>query len=131
MSLNTVTISRNLGDDPDFRQTSSGTAVCKLSVCVNQRVKRDNEWTNKPNWVNVTVWGKRGETCANNLRKGQQVYIVGHLNQNKWQDDKGNNYSRLEVIADQVEWQSNKQNSGKKLANTVVDASVYDSDIPF
>lgn len=128
MSLNKVTISGNLGDMPELRHTNSGTPVCSLSVCVNQHVKSGGEWKDKPNWVKVTFWGKRAETIANNLKKGQHVAIIGRLDQNKWQDAQGNKYSRLEVIGEDIEWQSSKSD---KSSQSVVDESVYDSDIPF
>ena len=128
MSLNKVTISGNLGDMPELRHTNSGTPVCSLSVCVNQRVKSGGEWKDKPNWVKVTFWGKRAEAIANNLKKGQHVAIIGRLDQNKWQDAQGNKYSRLEVIGEDIEWHSSKAD---KSSQPVVDESVYDSDVPF
>lgn len=59
--INTVAISGNLGRDPELRATQTGTQVLRFSVCVNERRKVGDEWQDVPNWVDVTVFGKRAE----------------------------------------------------------------------
>ncbi len=61
-NINRVVISGNLTKDPELRQLPSGNSVCKLRMAVNTRVKdRDSgQWTDKPNYFDVTVWGAPG-----------------------------------------------------------------------
>ena len=128
--MNQVAISGNLGGDPDLRHTAQGTPVCKFSVCVNHRQKVGDEWQDKPNWVSVTFWGKRAEAISKHLKRGTKVFVSGRLNQNTWKDDQGNNHSKLEVIGNEIEWESKADRASKQDA-PVIDASVYDPDVPF
>ena len=76
-----------------------------------------------PNWVDVTVFGKRGEALKRYLSKGTNVCVQGRLRQSKWEKD-GQKHSRLEVIADNVTF------SGGAKRDDVPD-EVYDDDCPF
>ena len=75
-----VVITGNLTRDPELRTTEGGTKVCNLRVAVNGRRKNGNdEWVDKPNYFNVTVWGAQGESCAEYLAKGRPVAVEGRL----------------------------------------------------
>ena len=72
-NINRVVLVGNLTRDPELRHTPSGTAVCSLRIAVNTRRKdgATGEWTEKPNYFDVTVWGNQGENCAQYLAKGR------------------------------------------------------------
>ena len=99
MSINRVTISGNLGRDPELRATASGTQVCSLAVCVNTRQKVNGEWSDKANWVDVIFFGNRAESIAKYLAKGSHVTIAGRLSQNTWETKEGQKRSSLRSSA--------------------------------
>ena len=72
-NINRVVLVGNLTRDPELRHTPSGTAVCSLRLAVNTRRKdgATGEWTEKPNYFDITVWGNQGENCAQYLAKGR------------------------------------------------------------
>ena len=74
-NINRVVLVGNLTRDPELRHTPSGTAVCSLRLAVNTRRKdgATGEWTEKPNYFDITVWGNQGENCAQYLAKGRPV----------------------------------------------------------
>src|SRR2546427_11913584 len=80
-NINRVVLLGNLTKDPELRHTPSGTAVCSLRLAVNTRRKdgATGEWTEKPNYFDITVWGNQGENCAQYLAKGRPVAIDGRL----------------------------------------------------
>lgn len=127
MSINRVTISGNLGRDPELRATALGTQVCSLAVCVNTRQKVNGEWSDKANWVDVVFFGNRAERIAKYLAKGSHVTVAGRLSQNVWEKD-GQNRSKLEVIGEDIDFQG-----GKRAEQSAQEpsADVYDDDIPF
>ena len=135
MSINSATISGNLGRDAELRRTRSGTAILSFSVAVNERRKDANgEWGDYTNWVGVTMFGKRAEAIANYLVKGCKVSVQGKLHYSEWERD-GQKRSKLEVVADEVEFMS-RQDGGRgaqQVHAEVIDApaGVYDDDIPF
>mgnify|MGYP002765664963 CR=1 FL=1 len=102
--INKASISGNLTRDPELRTTQSGTSVLSMGVAVNERVKRGDQWEDRPSYVDATVWGARAEALAKFLRKGLHVAVSGRLRQDRWQDAKtGENRSRLGIVADEVD----------------------------
>src|SRR5258705_9829029 len=80
-NITRVVLVGNLRRDPELRHTPSGTAVCSLRLAVNTRRKdgATGEWTEKPNYFDVTVWGNQGENAATYLAKGRPCAIDGRL----------------------------------------------------
>ena len=105
-NINRVVLVGNLTRDPELRHTPSGTAVCKLRIAVNTRMKdgATGQWTDKPNYFDVTVWGNQGESCAQYLSKGRPVAIDGRLDWREWDAQDGTKRQAVEIIADSVQF---------------------------
>ena len=106
MSINKVFISGNLTRDPEMRTTQGGTVVMGLGVAVNDRRKNPStgQWEDVPNYVDCTLFGNRASAVSQYLTKGTKVTIEGRLRWHQWQDQNGNNRSRLDVIVDEIEF---------------------------
>ena len=105
-NINRVVLTGNLTRDPELRSTPSGTSVCGLRVACNTRRKdASGQWTDKPNFFDVTVWGAQGENCAQYLSKGRPVAIDGRLEWREWEakDGSGKRQS-VDIIADSVQF---------------------------
>jgi single-strand DNA-binding protein len=103
-NLNRVILIGNLTRDPELRHTPSGMAVCSLRLAVNTPRKTNGEWTDKPNYFDITVWGAQGENCAKYLGKGRKVGVDGRLEWREWEAQDGSKRQAVEVIADTVEF---------------------------
>ena len=105
-NINRVVLLGNLTKDPELRHTPSGTAVCSLRLAVNTRRKdgATGEWTDKPNYFDITVWGNQGENCAQYLAKGRPVAIDGRLEWREWEAQDGTKRQAVEIIADSVQF---------------------------
>ena len=105
-NINRVVITGNLTRDPELRNLPSGTSVCSLRVASNTRRKDQStgEWTDKPNYFSVTVWGAQGENCARFLSKGRPVAIDGRLEWREWQGQDGAKRESIEIVADSVQF---------------------------
>jgi single-strand DNA-binding protein len=103
-TINSVSISGNLTRDPELRTTGSGTPVCGLRIAVNERRKNTvtNEWDDRANYFDVTVWKGLGEWLAGHLRKGDQIAVHGRLQWREWQDKDGNNRQSVDIVADSI-----------------------------
>jgi single-strand DNA-binding protein len=65
------------------------------------------EWKDAdPTFVPVVVWGEQAERCGERLKKGVPVHVEGRLQTNKWEGQDGQKKSRLEVIAQRVQFLS-------------------------
>jgi len=105
-NINRVVLVGNLTKDPELRHTPSGTAVCSLRLAVNTRRKDSatSEWTEKPNYFDITVWGNQGESCAQYLAKGRPVAVDGRLEWREWDAQDGTKRQAVEIIADSVQF---------------------------
>src|ERR687896_2334914 len=100
-NINRVVLTGNLTRDPELRSLPSGMSVCSLRIASNTR-RKDNstgEWVDKPNYFDVTIWGRQGENAAQYLSKGRPVAIDGRLEWREWQGQQGHNPPGGEVVA--------------------------------
>ena len=113
-NINRVVISGNLTKDPELRQLPSGNSVCKLRMAVNTRVKdRDSgQWTDKPNYFDVTVWGGQGENVAKYLSRGSGLIVDGRLEWREWESQDGSKRQAVEVVADTVQFLGSRDGGG-------------------
>ena len=129
-SFNKVLLMGNLTRDPELRYTSGGTAVTSFGLAVNRKFKQGEEWKEEVCFVDITVWAKQGENCAEYLNKGSQAFIEGRLNYQTWEDKQsGQQRSKLEVVANNVQFltkQGDKKDMGSG-PSSVPD----DDDVPF
>lgn len=100
----------NLGNDPDMRYSASGAPLLRFNVASNGRVRgQDGEWRDETTWVRVTVTGNRAESLSQYLRKGTRVYVEGRLEARPWTDQQGQIRAGLEVLANEVQFMSARQ----------------------
>lgn len=149
MNINSVILTGNLTRDPELRNTSSGTSVLRFSVAVNDRVKNSHtgEWEDRPNYIDMTMFGTRADSLSRLLHKGSKVAVQGKLHWSSWEKD-GQKRSKLEVWPDMVELLTPKnqgsyahQSAQKDSVTQSVenefgvemqpDYGIYDEDIPF
>jgi len=126
--LNKVMLLGNLGADPELRITSGGQPVLNLRLaCSESYLDKDKNRHERTEWVNVTVWGKRGEALANLLTKGARVFVEGGLRTSSYEKDGDKRY-KTEVVASNVILTGGPRREGREAAPVT---SVDDSDLPF
>jgi len=105
-NINRVVLVGNLTRDPEMKHLPSGTALCSLRIAVNTRRKDETgQWTDKPNYFDVSVWGNQGESCAQYLAKGRPVAIDGRLEWREWEATDGSGKRQaVEIVADNVQF---------------------------
>jgi single-strand DNA-binding protein len=104
-NVNKVLLLGRLTRDPELRYTPNGTAVCDLGIAVNRKWKGpDGSWKEDTCFIDVTVWQKQAEFCAEYLKKGREVFIEGRLTLDQWQSPEGQKRSKLKVIAQSVQF---------------------------
>ena len=101
--LNKVLLIGNLGADPEFRSTPSGTPVATFNVATtDQWTNKEGEQEQRTEWHRVVTWGKLAEISREYLKKGKQVYIEGRLQTRSWEDKEGQKKYVTEVVANQM-----------------------------
>lgn len=134
VSINRVNISGNLTRDPEMRHTASGMQVLSFGMAVNDRAKDANgEWVDRPNFIDCTMFGARAEAVSRYISKGSKVAVEGKLRWSQWERD-GQKRSKIEVIVDEIEFMSRREDVAQVSAQQPASApvlDVYDEDIPF
>ncbi len=103
----------NLGNDPELRYTPTGQALLQMNVASNYRVRSQaGEWTDKVEWVRVTVFGNRAESLSNLLKKGMRIFADGRLEARPWTSREGELRAGLEMVANDVDFMSPRQEDG-------------------
>jgi single-strand DNA-binding protein len=73
--MKSITIAGNVGKDAELRRTGGGDPVLNFSVAVEDRSSKEKATF----WFDVSVWGKRGETLEQYIKKGSRVAVSGDL----------------------------------------------------
>ena len=107
----------NLTRDPELRFTAGGSALTKFGLAVNRKYKQGEEWKEDVCFVDITVWGKQAETCAEYLSKGKSVFIDGRLNFSSWESKEGQKRNKLDVVANSVQFLGNTGSGGASQEN--------------
>lgn len=155
--INKVILVGNLGNDPEVRYTTSGSAVTTISLATAEswKDKNTNETQERTEWHRVVFFNRLAEIAGEYLKKGRQVYIEGKLQTRKWQDKEGQDRYTTEIVANEMQMLGSMSagggngmpDSGQGYANsnapaapkakntnqtqTTPDFDDFDDDIPF
>lgn len=146
--MNTVVLIGRLTRDPELRYIPSGTAVCTFTLAIDKQLSKDKrqemEAKNQPtaDFINIVVWGRMGENCANYLSKGRLVAVQGRLQSGRYEKDGITRYT-TDVVAETVEFlewgdkeKKTPQNKNDDFGSVDIDINEFqamdeDEDIPF
>jgi single-strand DNA-binding protein len=124
-----TTVAGNVGKDAELRD-AGGASVLGFSVA-GTAGWGDREQTL---WFNCSIWGKRGESLAQYIKKGTRVTVSGELSQREYE---GKQY--LELRVEHIKLQDTKANeqqapaapAAQRAPSAPPAADSYDVDIPF
>lgn len=99
-SLNKVTLSGNVGQDPVIRTTQKGDQVVTFSMATSKGYKDKNtdEWKNITTWHNIVVYNPHLiKNMDGILKKGHHIYIEGEIGTSEYTKD-GMKISKTEIV---------------------------------
>jgi len=110
--LNLNIFSGHLGQAPEIRYTTNGTAVANVSLAVGGRKKNGDQWEDKTTWVRLVVLGKRAETMAEHLDKGAFIRVTCEYQNRKWQAEDGSDRYAHEFLVQDFQFLDKKGGGG-------------------
>jgi single-strand DNA-binding protein len=114
-SLNSILVEGNLVRDPDSKVLPSGNQVCDFTLASNRYYKNIDAGLEKEvSYFDVEAWSRLGASCAQYLKKGRGVRVVGRLKQDRWVDPEGKQKARVKIVAEHVEFKAQKQGDKKE-----------------
>jgi single-strand DNA-binding protein len=111
-NLNKVMLIGRLTRDPEIKTFSNGGKVANIGFAVNNRKKNKDsgEWEDVPVWVDLKVFNrdtgrKLADLVESSLKKGQQIYVEGHLVLEEWTGkEDGKKASKMVVYVDDFQF---------------------------
>lgn len=98
-----ISVKGNVGQDPEFKVSKSGTQVCSFSLAYTPRKKQGAEWIDgETMWFRVVQFGEKAEQLADLISKGDSVVVVGSLSQSTYEGKDGSSKTSLEITASDV-----------------------------
>lgn len=129
--LNKVLLIGNLGRDPEYRTTATGTSVCNLSLATTEKYNGES----KTEWHKLVSFGKTADNLARYTKKGSKLYIEGQLQTRSWDGKDGNKQYSTEIVVREFQFLDSKpdRSTDNQQSHTPQepDHSVTDEDIPW
>jgi single-strand DNA-binding protein len=122
-NINRVVLVGRLTADPELRALPTGTTVCNLRLaCNGVRKNSGGEYTEKPNFFNVSVYGAQGESVHRYMGRGKRVAVDGRLEWREWETAEGLKRQTVEIVAENVQFLDASRPSGSLSDSTGDDA---------
>ena len=87
----------------EMKMSRNGSAIVSFSIGVSELYKDEKgNFTTRPNFFDVVMFGKYVQACMPSLTKGREVAIKGRLRQERWEKD-GKHYARVVIYADDLQ----------------------------
>ena len=146
--MNKVILIGRLTKDPEVRysQASEPLAICRYTLAVNRRFKRDGDAN--ADFINCVVFGKQGEFAEKYFKKGMQISVVGRIQVNSYDDKEGQRKWSTDIVVEEQEFTESKSsfenreksfssgyniksNSDNSEGFSTIAESIDDEDLPF
>ena len=105
--MNNITVAGRIGRDAEIRHTNSGDAVASFTVADDQGKDKATIW-----W-RCNLWGKRAESLAQYLSKGQAVTVTGQVTEREYERD-GETRKSQEIRVNDIALQGGKREEGER-----------------
>ena len=105
MSVNQVHLLGRCGQDPEIRSVGqNNVAKASFSLCTGGKYKsHDGREIDDTAWHNIVAWRGLATLAHQYIRKGSQIFLIGHLSYRKYTDANGIERFVTEIIADKIE----------------------------
>ncbi|RBP44052.1 single-stranded DNA-binding protein [Garciella nitratireducens] len=123
--LNKVCLVGRLTKDPELRYLANGTPVANFTLAVNRTFKNRNG-EREADFINIVVWRKQAENCANYIGKGSLVSIVGRIQTRSYDGADGQRRYVTEVVAEEVQFLDSKNSRNSQRNQTSNDFDTND-----
>lgn len=129
--MNTLSAIGNLPRDAELRFLPDSTPVLSFSLALSSGYG-DKAQTD---WLDCSLFGKRGESLATILTKGIKIGVTGELSTNKYKTKEGEERTSLRLRVNAVTLTGNKSDADSKPASNATPEpktiETMDDDIPF
>lgn len=131
VNFNKVILAGRLTREPELRYAATGTPMARFGLAVNTTSGQGEGRKESVCYVDVTVFGRQGETVATYLTTGSPVMLEGRLEWHTWESSDGQSRSKHTVVADRVDFLSPRRAEADGTAQTSVEKDLVGDEVPF
>lgn len=129
--LNRVILIGRLTADPALRYTPNGVPVANFTLAV-ERPFKSQSGEKEVDFIDIVVWRKPAENCANHIGKGRLVAVEGRLQVRNYEAQDGSKRKACEVVADSVQYLDRpKDGQAQQPEQEQGYSGSYEDDLPF
>ena len=110
MALNRVILYGRLTKNPDFRQTTAGTPVCKFTGACDRQFANKQTGEREADFIECKAWRNTAEFVSRWFTRGSSITVEGSLRNNNYTDSNGVKHYGYVVMADNVGFGGDKRN---------------------
>ena len=133
MSVNQIYLLGRCGKDAEVR-TAGQSKVATFSLATGGKYKtKDGREVDDTAWHNIVAWRNLADLAEKCIKKGSQLFVVGHLTYRDWTDNNGVKRVVAEIVADKIELLGGKAESSpapQKFDPHAVKSSPIVDDLP-
>jgi single-strand DNA-binding protein len=97
MSINSITLTGNVGTDPELKETRNGGHILRWRMAGRQGYGENQ----KSGWVTCSILRSNyAQAMVDAFGKGDMITVNGALSVDEWEDRDGNKRTTVEVIVD-------------------------------
>ncbi|MBK7231998.1 MAG: single-stranded DNA-binding protein [Saprospiraceae bacterium] len=97
---NSVTLTGNLGSNPEIISYGEGKKLAKFSLAVNSTFSKESP--SKPAWFNLVAFDNIAAYIEKYINKGERIMVTGKLKAKTWLSKDGKTHYGTEVVVAEV-----------------------------
>lgn len=129
MNVNNYMAVGHVTRDPEVKSVGNS-KVATFRLAINRSFKRNNEWVDKPTFVDCEAWNARAEYISDRIKKGTEVYVRGRLESDEWEKD-GERRSKLKVYVLEIQAGKGKREGSGGDAGSGAGSDGDEIELPF
>ena len=121
--MNKVILMGRLTRDPEVRysQGANATAVCRYTIAVDRRFKREGE--PDADFFNCTVFGKGAEFAEKYLKQGTKIVVSGRVENDNYTNKDGQKVYGTRILVEEQEFAESKNASAGSTGNSGISSN--------
>lgn len=139
MSINSVTLSGNVGADVNVKQLPSGDLVANFSVATNSYyTDKAGNSQKETEWHKIVCYGRNAKVARDYLKPGSKITLLGNLKTRSWDHQDGYKVyvtevrvERLDIHDPRPKTNGNASNNSNNPQYPTVAPGDIDDDLPF
>ncbi len=130
--LNVWSATGRLTRDAELNTTGGGTDVLNFRLAFTTRAPSgDGSWDDKPNYIDVSLYGVRAKPISPYMKKGQQIAVEGRLEWREYTTRDDSKRQVIEVVANNITLVGGAPAQQDNAESTPPAEVGNDNDIPF